>query len=171
MISALQGKAIDACEEVEPFVTRAVSLGLAVAIADLADFFPNEQYAHLFFSQKFISSKAKLAQAFVEAYVRGIRKYYELGPYHDTVLASLEKHTKVKKEVMKKLIPVVFDINGDINMEGLKRQHDWFAKGGMSQRVDLNTLVDRTFLKRTWEKIGKKQNPGKEWWEKIKLST
>ena len=169
MISALAGKAIDACEEVEPFVTRAISLGHAVSIVDLADLFPNEQYAHLFYGQKFISAKPKLAQAFVEAYVRGIRKYYELGPYHDTVLASLEKHTNVKKEVTKKLVPVFFDINGDINMGGLKQQHDWFVKTGLSQKVELANLVDRSFLSAVWEKIGKKENPGKEWWDKVKL--
>ena len=170
MISALKGKAIDACEEVEPFVSRAISLGYAVSIADLADYFPYEQYAHLFFSQKFISTKRDLAYRFVEAYVRGIRKYYELGPYHDTVLSSLERHTRVKREVMKKLVPTVFDINGDIHMQGLKRQHDWFAKAGLSKRVELGTLVEKTFLRAAWNKLGKKENPGKEWWDKIRSS-
>ena len=171
MVKAFQTKAIDAGEEVEPFVSASVAQGLAVSIADFGELFPYQEYAGVLFAGSFITGKRELAFGFIEAYVRGLHKYYELTPYHDTVVSTLEKYTRQKKEVLKKIIPPWIEINGAVNVESLNEQQEWFVKRGfVKEKADLAKLVDQRFLKAAWDKLGKKENPGKEYWEKMKGS-
>lgn len=169
MVTALTTKAIDACEGVEPFLTRAVSLNYAVSIADFSALFPNHQYAYLLCGEEFMRQKPELAQAFIEAHIKGVRLYYELGPYSQEVVGSLEKHTALKAEVIRQIIPPWFDINGDIWVEDVAVQRDWYLrKKHINEGVDLKKLIDKKFLEAAWKRLGKKENPGIGYWEKVK---
>lgn len=171
MIKAFQTGAADACVQVEPFVTAALEQGLAVKIGDYGELFPYQEYAGVLFGGSFISGKSELAFGFTEAYIRGLHKYYELTPYGDTVVAALEKYTRQKKEVLKKIIPPWVDINGAVGLDSLNEQLEWHVKKGVvREKIDLAKLVDQRFLKAAWDKLGKKENPGKEYWEKMKRS-
>ena len=168
MTTAMETKAIEACEAVEPFRTTMIDRGVAAQAADMGDFFPFHQYAVIFYGEKFIKEKGELVQGFMDAYVKGIRKYYELGPRHKTVVDSLEKHTPLKAGLLKKINPAWLDINGDVNEKDLDDQQTWYLKKGfVPRRADINKLVDKTFLEATWKKLGKEKNPGKEYWEKV----
>ncbi len=166
---AMETKAIDACEAVEPFRTRMIEKGVAVQVADLGELFPLHQYAVIFYGEKFIKEKGGLAQGFMHAYIKGIRKYYELGPRHKIVVASLVNHTPLKAGLLRKINPAWVDINGDVNEKDIDHQQTWYLKKGfVPRRADVNKFVDETFLEATWKKLGRKRHPGKEYWEKVK---
>jgi NitT/TauT family transport system substrate-binding protein len=170
MPAAMESKAVEACEAVEPFRTMMIEKGVAVQVADMGEIFPLQQYAVIFYGEKFIKEKGELAQGFMDAYIKGIRKYYEFGPRHETVVASLVNHTPLKAGLLKKINPAWIDINGAVNAKNLDHQQTWYIKKGfVPRRADINKLVEKTFLEATWKKLGKKKHPGKEYWERVKM--
>ena len=171
MITAMKTGAIDAVEIWEPFTIVMEQRGYAYPIIQISEVVPNNQYAHIFYGGPFIKSKPELAQAFMEEYLRGVRKYFELGAYHDTITETLLKHTHQKRAMLKKMIMVWIDINGDIDAEDIERQQQWYVKKGFVKRkIDVSKLIDKSYLKRAWQKLGKvSQNPGPDYWEKVKV--
>jgi NitT/TauT family transport system substrate-binding protein len=171
MITAMKTGAIDAVEIWEPFTIVMEQMGYAYPLIQISDVVPNNQYAHIFYGGPFIKSKPELAQAFMEEYLRGVRKYFELGAYHSTVTESLLKHTRQKREMLKKMIMVWIDINGDVDVKDIERQQEWYVKKGFVKRkIDVSKLVDKSYVKLAWQKLGKvPQNPGPDYWKKVKV--
>ncbi|MEE9325630.1 MAG: ABC transporter substrate-binding protein, partial [Dehalococcoidia bacterium] len=170
MVTAIKTGAVDALEIWAPFTIVMEQQGYAYPVITIPEVVPNNQYAHIFYGGPFIKSKPELAQSFIEEYLRGVRRFYELGPYHDTVIGSLLKHTRQKREMLKRMIPAWIDINGNVDADDIERQQQWYVKKGfVKKKIDVGKLVDKSYLKLAWQKLGKlPANPGPDYWEKVK---
>jgi NitT/TauT family transport system substrate-binding protein len=165
-VPALANGSLDATVEIEPHVARAVEEGAAIRIAGDDDVYPDQQSAAIFFSEKFITERPKVAQGWMNAYVRGLRDYNDAfihGKDFEPVVELLIKWTKVKNPVLyKKMVPVGLSPDGALNVKSLGNDLQWLTdKGYVKKPVKIEQVVDTTFIENAVTKLGTYTPPAK----------
>ncbi len=149
-VTALETKAIDAAQTVEPWGARFEERGVAVRFRtpDQVKGLGPVQIACIIYSGKFIKERRPVAQRWMDAYLRGARFYADKGPKDDEVATIIEKYTKVPAKVVKAAVPHYQDPNGRPIVESLADQIKWFgANGYMPKAVPVEQVVDLSFLR------------------------
>ena len=160
--------AIDATLTPEPFATIITDSGLAVKLATVDQFYPNQQQAVTVYSGEVIAKRRDVAQRFMNAYLQGVRFYMDAlkngslsGPGADEVIASIVKNSQTKDAgLLKRFTPPVIDPNGRLSTESMEK--DWrFLKGtGLIEgNVMPKDLIDMSFADAAVKTLGPYKAP------------
>jgi len=156
---ALANGAIDATIQVEPLVAKAIEKGIAVRVMGDDKVYPNQQSAVIMYSSEFIEKQPELANAFMVAYVKGMRDYndaFEKNKGKEDVIKILMKHTKVKdRETYDKVATVGLHPDAMLNVATMKDDAKWlFEKGYVKKKPDVDKVADLSFVKHAVKVLG-----------------
>jgi len=158
----LQNKGIDITLTPEPFATLIVEKGIAVKLAAVGDFYPNQQQSVVIYGGRFIKERPEVAQRFMNAYLRGVRTYMAsvkdgtmTGEGADKVIASIVKNSSTKDvELLKRIYAVNINTDGSVNFEGMKKDWDFLnSKGLIENSVTPEDIVDMSFAEKATAKL------------------
>ena len=158
MIPALTNKAIDVAALIEPFATTAIQKGIVGPWTTSADLFPNLENSTLNYSPEF--AKTEAAKRFMVAYLKGVRDYnnaYDNNINRKEIIDLLAKNLPPNDPALwEKMVPMGWAWNGYLNMDSVQKVRDWFyANGLISQKTDISSYVDYSFLDYALKKLGK----------------
>ena len=160
MVTALANKGIDGGIVIEPFLSKAVSTGTAVAWKRNLDLLGhNQQIAVIAYGQKVFSNQ-DLGRRWMLAYVKGLRDYNDaFGPKkkgYDDVVKILAKDTTVKDPaVYSQMTPAGLDPNGKLDTASMQEDINYYQGAGyLKQKVDLSSLVDSSFQQYAAQQLG-----------------
>jgi len=150
-LPALANGSLDATVQIEPHVAKAVAEGIAVRIAGDELVYPDQQSAAIFFSEKFISERPQVAQAWINAYVRGLRDYNDAffhGEGFDETVALLIEGTRVNEaRLYSQMAPVGLKPDGSVISASLEADARWLTdKEYVKAPVDMATIIDSSFV-------------------------
>jgi NitT/TauT family transport system substrate-binding protein len=159
---ALRTKAIDAGTVVEPFAAQYEDRQLAFPFKRAAEMLrdPPLEVSVMLYSKDWMDQEPEQTQAFTTAYLRGVRDYYDAmigGPKREEVVDILTRHTTLKdKAQYDKMQWSYMDPNADLSLASLRDQQDWYsARGKVTQKVDVEKMVDRRLIDAALAKIGR----------------
>jgi len=135
--AAFANNAIDAAFVIEPMATRAIAQGSAVPI--LVGFTAGEQTTVVMAGPSLLSDRS-LADAFMRAYLRGLRDINAEGITPQTA-ALIERHTRVPADVVLQASPPYWDPEGRVNWDSLMNQQRFYmARGRLNYSEPLDLL-------------------------------
>ncbi len=159
MTNALANKQADGAAQLEPFITAAVSRGIAQAWQNLADFYPGEQAGALVFSEGFIRDRRDVARRWMVAHLRGVRDmndFLKSGKDAQVVGPILTKATGSSADLVTKIQWLPIDGNGSLNSASIeadqKQLADW---GSIKETFPIDQLVDTQFVDYAVQQLGK----------------
>jgi NitT/TauT family transport system substrate-binding protein len=160
--AAFQNGAIDASVTSEPYVTYITRAGLAVRL-EPEPFFPRAQTAVILYGGEFAKKRADVARKFMKAYLRAVRDYNDAlkggkiaGKDADEIVAILAKYANLKDtEVIRNLGANGCDPDGNVNVESLKRDLEFFkAQGQVKGTTAVEQVLDRSFAEAAVKELG-----------------
>jgi NitT/TauT family transport system substrate-binding protein len=148
-LTAFETKAIDAAYAVEPWAARFNERGVAVPFRtpDQVKGLGPVQVGVIIYSGKFIKERRRVAQRWMNAYLKAAELFHKNGTKDPEIAAILEKYTKVPAKVIQAAIPPYQDPNGKLLVDNLADQAQWFANAGMQQKISIQNALDLSFLK------------------------
>ncbi len=157
----MESRAIDGGTVVEPFAELFSQKNISFPFRRAADFMkPPLEVSVMLYSKEWMDKSPDQAKAFSVAFLKGVRDYYDAmngGPKRAEVVAICAKYTSLKdKALYDKIQWSYMDPNGEISLDGLRDQQDWYAKQGfVAKKADLPGMIDRRFLDYALQKLGK----------------
>lgn len=143
----------------QPFVTAIEKNGTGNVLLWVGDHLPY-QIAAIFYGEKLTKNRGA-ALSFMKGYIRSCRYYYdhaltkkEGAPYQE-ILDLISKYTKEKPDVIALALPYN-DRNGELLVEDIQKQLDWYHRNGMvSKKSSSSEMVDLSFWKEAMQQLGK----------------
>lgn len=162
MVPALANKSVDIAMVIEPQLTQIVQQGIGVPIGTSQEFYPDQQIAAIFYSEKFIKEKPEVAKRWMVAYVKGLRDYNDgvvKGKGKDELVRILINAKAVPNaEFFDKMNKVALDPNGYINVESIQYDMEaYLARGMVTQKVPVELMIDHSFVEHALQVLGKYQ--------------
>jgi NitT/TauT family transport system substrate-binding protein len=152
MSIALKNGAIDAAEDIPPFVNMAKEQGLLVEIASVDDTLKPYPLASIGYqiNTDWAAKNQGVAHKFFVAIARGTRDYcqaYHHGPNRDEVMDIMIKYKLMSDRALLARIPWQGrDPNGRMDAGTVLDIQDWFFKQGMiSQKFPAERLIDTEY--------------------------
>ena len=150
MAVAFGNKAIDAAIFNEPWATQQEEAGVIKKVLYTDDVDPNGNVSGVMFSETFAHNQ-QAARNYLVAYLRGVRDYwdaYDGRRDFQIIVDAQKKFTPVKDErLIRKVPPTGMKPDGYLNLDKMATYQDWFLEHGLvTQKVDLNQVVDHSFL-------------------------
>jgi NitT/TauT family transport system substrate-binding protein len=161
MITALANRAVDAAWVVEPFVTIGEVQGVSKSVVPMAEAYPGAITMVVMLSPVFARDQADAARRFVTAHLRGQRDYYRAFLKNEgdreEIVRILTKYTQVKDpRLYANMGWHGVDPNGELNVRVLEDMQEYFVRiGTQQQKVDLNRVIDRSYLNYALERMGR----------------
>lgn len=163
-VSAFKGGSIDAAVMLEPYMTQGVEAGVVKVVSDMTEGTPKqgETLTGLLYGKKMLQDR-KLGNAFMRAYMRGVRAYNNAmfhGKDHDKVVKIIAKETDMPVELIDKTDPVGLDPDQRLDPEYISRlQNFYIAQGMLNNPVDVHELIDTSFAKAAVKQLGEYHAP------------
>jgi NitT/TauT family transport system substrate-binding protein len=163
MLPAFGNKAIDSAILVEPFVSIAQGQGTIVGpVVTLNEMVPNLTTLVMTMSPVFAREQPEAAKRFVTAWLRGQRDYGRVTrdeAARAEIVDILVKYLPIKNPaVLTRTFNDSVSPNGDIDQAVLDEMQGYFVQiGSQQQRVDLNRVIDRTYLDYAVARLGRVQ--------------
>jgi NitT/TauT family transport system substrate-binding protein len=161
MAGALSKGVIDVAFMVQPFATVVEENGVAMPIADLADFFPGHMTSNLFYSDVFIRNRPKVAERFMNGFLKGQRDFYHAAIKKseslEEIVELVGRYLPVEDKKLLKLGLSAQDPppNGDVNVKEIQDDQEWyFQKGLIRTKVDVIRMVDLRFVQSSARALG-----------------
>ena len=149
-VKALASKAVDAAFAPEPWGARAEQekVGTRLFLTEQVPALATFQVAVIMYSGKFMKERPKVARAFMQGYVQGLKLYDRKGGLKDPEIAAiLAKHLKLPVETIQATLPVYLDPSGRPRVQDLAAFQDWFHQmGWVKETVPMDRVVDLSFL-------------------------
>src|SRR5262249_21165986 len=159
--TALANKAIDIGLQIDPLLTLGEARGLLVPWKRAAEIYPGQQIAAIMYGPRVAQIGQDVGNRFMVAYVKGLRDYNDaFGPKRQgraEVVDILTRNTTVKDAALyDKMTWDYMNPDGYINMDTLAQDLDWYVSNGyLSERPDVNKLVDNSFADYAVRMLGK----------------
>ena len=162
-LSAYQNKAIDASIMPEHYRSVVLNSGIAGELIPVANVRDNQMVGIVTYSEKFSTERADVALRLMKAHVRGVRYFVDAlqngkltGPNAEDIIDITARYSNLKdKAVIANMIPTAMDPDGQVNFETLKEDLASFKEMGLVKSdVDLEKIVDRTFIDRAIKELG-----------------
>jgi len=160
--AAFRNKRIDAGWTNEPTLTLALREGLAVR-ASPDSLYPGQQTAVVIYSEKF-SRQRPLAEAFMRAYLRGVRDYMAAlrgssldGPGAEAIIDILVEYTPLKdRSIYREMTAFVIDPDGAVNTTSLQDDLAFYRSRNLvpDPKITAAQLVDPSFAKAAVQSLG-----------------
>ena len=162
-IAAFGNKGIDAAFLVEPFVTAAQAKHLAKLVIPSGDILPDAVGNVLMMSGAWAKSNQDAAQKFVTGWLKGQRDYYHAFNAKDQpalqqeVINALTKYTAIKDPATYQQIGLPWVApNGDLATASMDTLQDYYvATGVQPKKVDLNKVIDRSYVEKAVQQLGR----------------
>jgi NitT/TauT family transport system substrate-binding protein len=162
MAPGMETKALDGGMVVEPFATQFSAKGISFPFKRAADFMskPPLEVSVILYSKGWMDKNPDQVKAFTLAYLKGARDYFDAmkgGPKRAEVVDICIKYTSLKDKAMyDKMQWSYMDPNGEISLDGLRDQQDWYVKNGfVATKANIENMIDRRFLDYALEKLGR----------------
>jgi len=164
MLPAMQNGEVDAGILAEPFASQGIADGSLKLLARSDQICPDQEFATLLYGEKFISENRSVGEAFMAAYIKGLRYYDDAlkdghiaGANASTVIDILSKHTALKdKAAWSNVTAQAANPNGQLNLENLSYCLEfWKDQGYIEKPVTVADAVDTSFVDAALKKIGK----------------
>jgi NitT/TauT family transport system substrate-binding protein len=159
---ALGTKAVDAATTTEPFTSEYAHRGYSYTMTRASDVLrkPAMEVAVLLYNKEWADTHTDEANRFSVAYLRGARDYMDAllgGPKRGEVVSILTKYTRVKDPAAyDRMTWSWIDPNGDVSIDGLKAQQDWYAAHGtVPTKVSVEGMIDRRFVDYALKRLGR----------------
>lgn len=143
----------------QPFVTATEKAAMANILLWVGDHLPY-QIAANFYGEKWMKNRGP-AIAFMKAYIRSCRYYYDYalvkkdGPQYQEILSIISKYTEEKPDLVALALPYI-DRNGELYIEDIQKQLDWYHRNGMvSKKMSSSEMIDLSFWKEAIQQLGK----------------
>jgi len=153
----INGK-LDVAATTEPSTTIISSQGAGSVLLHDYDIYPNYQAGALYFSPNMV--KSDLAIPYMRAFLKGARTYNDaffkkLPDARAIAVKALIAHTPLKDaSLYDKMSFQHVDPSGGINVQCLQDMQDFFVAAGEQQKaVDLNSVIDLSFVKAAAAKL------------------
>lgn len=161
MVTALATGAVQAAYIIEPHLSRVIRAGDAVDISNVGDF-ASEGDAQInvpiVYSEKFAQNR-DLAQAFMTAYMRGVRVYNDAFVKNinkDEVIELMARRAEVDPEIVRSSFPAGLDPNQEVDLNDINAMQEFFVEHGfLEEVVPLDELVDTSFAEAAVEELGR----------------
>jgi NitT/TauT family transport system substrate-binding protein len=143
----------------QPFVTAMEKNGTGNVLLWVGDHLPY-QIAAIFYGEKLMKNRPA-GISFMKGYIRSCRYYYdhalvkkEGAPYQE-ILNLISKYTEEKTDAIALALPYN-DRNGELYIEDIQKQLDWYHRNGMvSTKMSSSEMVDLSFWKEALQQLGK----------------
>jgi NitT/TauT family transport system substrate-binding protein len=148
-VKALASKAVDAAFAPEPWGAQAEhqKIGVRHFLTEQVPSIATFQVAVVMYGGKFIKERPKVARAFLQAYVRGVKVYNDKGLKDPEVAGFLSKHLKLPVETIQATYPVYLEPSGKPRVQDLAAFQDWFHRmGWVKEKLPMDRVVDLSFL-------------------------
>jgi NitT/TauT family transport system substrate-binding protein len=162
MAPGMDTHAIDGGMVVEPFAAMFQQRNISFPFRRAADFMskPPLEVSVILFSKTWTDKKPDQAKAFTVAYLKGVRDYVDAmqgGPKRGEVVAICAKYTSLADKAMYDKIQWSYmDPDGEISIDGLRDQQDWYTKQGfVPKKANVQAMIDRRFLDYALNKLGR----------------
>jgi NitT/TauT family transport system substrate-binding protein len=159
MLPALASKAVDGAIDLEPFLSQALQSGDAKVVSDLSEFVPSEggTIVPIVYSETF-SQSTKPANAFMKAYMQGVRIYNDAfvkGKDKEKTIEIIARYAKVNPKTVRESFPAGLDPNQHISLEFLDELQTFFVKQNFLRTpIDVRKVVDLSFAKAAEKELG-----------------
>ena len=162
MPAAMSSRAVDGVVAIEFFSSRMIGAGVAKPVSDMRD---RKQHAvnartvavPLVYSERF-ARKREIAQAFMTAYVKGVRIYNDAfvkGKDKDRVIEIIARRAKLDPNLVRQANPSGLDPNQNVDVAGLEACQQFFIEHNfMRAPVDLTKVVDGSFAATAVKQLG-----------------
>ncbi len=152
---------IDACAIPDPLGLQvgnqadASVLGVASMVA------PRLQVGTYLFGGPFAEEKPDTATRWLEAYLEGVREYYDLGGFpSDEVATIVSDAFDLPKAAIKASVPSLPHKNGTLNAESVDNQQAYHAcRGTVDETVPVDDVIDDSFLESALDTVGRLEEP------------
>lgn len=162
MAPGMETKAIDGGMVVEPFATQFAARNISFPFKRAADFMtkPPLEVSVILYSKGWMDKNPDQVKAFTLAYLKAARDYFDAmkgGPKRAEVIEICMKYTSLKDKAMYDQMQWSYmDPNGEISIDGLRDQQDWYVKQGfVGTKASIESMIDRRFLDYAIEKLGR----------------
>ena len=152
MVPALASRAVDAAYILEPFLSQAIKDKLAFDAGHMGNHTGGVSWVTvpLVYSEKFTRNRT-VAQAFMTAYVRGVRVYNDAfgkGLDKARVVEIMARRANVDREIVEASAPAGLDPDQTISIDSLQKTQAFFITQKMLDKpADLANLVDTSFAR------------------------
>jgi len=159
MRDALISQQIESVFLNQPFVTAVEKNGTGNVLLWVGDHLPY-QIAAIFYGEKLIKNRP-LGISFMKGYIRSCRYYYdhalikkEGSPYQE-ILNLISKYTEEKTDTIALALPYN-DRNGELYVEDIQKQLDWYYRNGMvEKKTSSSDMIELSFWKEAMQQLGK----------------
>lgn len=155
-VAAFKNSSVDAAATIEPFATLAVQSGAAVRMFDSTKIYNNQQISVLVYSANFSTDRPRVAQCFMNAYVKAATYYYNAvqhGTWEEEqgkdVAAIVAGQIKISPELFGKTTPAFVSKDASVNRDSLERDYQFFKAQGLLESdtvPDFSKLVDMKYV-------------------------
>jgi NitT/TauT family transport system substrate-binding protein len=155
MPAAFENKSIDAGLTGPPYSDQIVANGHAVSIA--GDFTPGAMTVAFVGSSKFINERPEVAKRFVLALMEAARVMQGEDYLSPENIAAYLAYVNTTEEVLRTGVPVIYDPNQTISIEGLgdiERVHRENGRVEYTEPIDLSKVVDTSFVEFALSVVG-----------------
>jgi len=161
MGTAFANKAIDAGAIVDPFTAQFEDRKVATLLRRASDVVRNPWFevSVLLYNAEWAKKSPKVAGDFAVAYLRAARELHDAmygGKNRAEIVDILTRNTRVKdKALYDRMHWGHIDPNGVVGRESIKEQQEWWVRQGtVTRRVDVDDLVDESFVRYAVEQLG-----------------
>lgn len=157
MIAAMGSGEIDACTIPDPLGLQVASETGAGQLLYGSQLAPRMQIAAYFFGEPFMEDRSDVARRWLEAYLLGVREYYDMGGFpNEEVATVISDQIEVPVPAIRASIPSLVHKNGRVNVDSLMRQQEYHAcRGYLEETVDADEVVDESLLDAALEEVGR----------------
>jgi NitT/TauT family transport system substrate-binding protein len=162
-LAAYQNGALDASIMPEPFRTNAIRSGVALELAPVFELRNDNQIGAVIYGDAFIKRRPQVAHAFMKAYIRGVRYYTDqlldgkiAGPNAEDIVDILARYSAVKdKNVLRTVVPVAIEPDGQMNVASLTKDLQFFkARGLVKSDVGVERVIDSSWVDAALRELG-----------------
>lgn len=160
-VSSFENGAIDASATTEPTATVLEESGAAVRMFDSTDHYNKQQLAVVLYGGGFANDRPKVAQCFMNAYVKASEDYNAAvadgnweGPEATEAVSIIAGAVGISEEVFRKTTPSFVSPDGSVNVESLEKDFNFFNEMGWIEgdvEADFDELVDSSYVEKVAE--------------------
>ncbi|MEF8882043.1 MAG: ABC transporter substrate-binding protein [Halapricum sp.] len=161
MTAAMNSGEIDAAAIPDPLGLGMIREAGAKRLLYASEVAPEMQIGAYIFGGPFINDRPNVAQRWLEAYLLGVRDYYEMGGFpSDEVASIVNEEFGLPESAVKASIPSLPHKNGQLNTESIMNQQDYHhCRGQVEQKADLSSIVNESLLEGALDEVGRLDDP------------
>lgn len=161
MTSAMSAGEIDAAAIPDPLGLGMVNETGAQRLLYASEVAPRMQIGVYLFGEPFMQNRPEVARRWLEAYLLGVREYYELGGFPSEEVASIvSDEFGLPKNLIKMSIPSLPHKNGRLNRESIMSQQNYHhCRGEVEEPAEESSIVDESLLEEALDEVGRLDDP------------